>query len=556
MAAATPKSAPKVGSLLADTKFSAPALPSLPKLPGQQGAGGGQQGGAAGHDPIQHAMEAAFMTKSWRSPAEIVDNLMDYIPSYWAPMKAVHNHLPFEIKELYQNKMKLSQFLRKFNYYFDTKLTQRGAEVRVRMDCSHPKKGAADDRYGQHQRRHQLQQDQHQAEFSAEQKASTSSSPSSTLDISPAPNASLSAKTALKKPLYVEVDAHTLAGQLKQLCSNTFVPVKEFQAGLPNTITGHPEYDASAGVLPTLEKHPFIFQVVDGAVRLRQAGVAPNALEKLGRDQDDSPLPAIFAKVMQSLPSHPGDCSPVEISTVLAKLSSDEKTEIRNKYRSLPRFLRLHGAAIEVSRDNTTIRRWEEPRGSTASTSGSVEEAALELDLQSAGDVEDPFEPQLAEGAAALPKTGGVADASAVQWALKELYSGLPLSTAVPLDDAVSMLPAQMREAVMNSETPIQEQLNKYPDYFMCWASPDDEKTFIVQRTMIGVPEFELDEVVSVVKSLTPQGGIASEKLLRRVPPRMQRFLFRHGLKTTLMKRPDEFLVVNDKVLCIALKDT
>ena len=42
--------------------------------------------------------------------------------------------------------------MKKFNFYFDAKLTPRGAEIKVRDDCKHPKKGAADERYGTHLR--------------------------------------------------------------------------------------------------------------------------------------------------------------------------------------------------------------------------------------------------------------------------------------------------------------------------------------------------------------------------------------------------------------------
>ena len=131
-------------------------------------------------------------------------------------------------------------------------------------------------------------------------------------------------------------------------------------------MTSHPDYDTSVGVLPTLEKHPFIFQVAKDSVRLRQSGTAPNALDSKGRTPDDSPLPHIFSKIMSVLPGESYDDTPVEVSAILAKLNVEERDEIKKKFRSLPRFLRLHGAAIEVSRDNTTVRRWEEPENSSA----------------------------------------------------------------------------------------------------------------------------------------------------------------------------------------------
>jgi hypothetical protein len=235
----------------------------------------------------------------------------------------------------------------------------------------------------------------------------------------------------------------------------------------------------------------------------------------------------------------------------------------------------LHGAALEVSRDNATVRRFEEP-ATTAGGIGGGSGGGLSDDGMAAAAGEDtepevdPTEPTtITEGALALPRPGrSTAEASNVAWALKELYAALPLSTCVPLDDAVSMLPSQMRDAAATCPDLVAE-IRRYPDYFTVWRSPDDElaaktpaaattqqprPTFIVQRTMLGKPEVDLDEVARCVAALVPQGGVDAEKLMRRLPPKVQRYLFHNGLKTTLAKRPDDFVVVGDRVLSIAVR--
>ena len=112
-----------------------------------------------------------------------------------------------------------------------------------------------------------------------------------------------------------------------------------------------------------------------------------------------------------------------------------------------------------------------------------------------------------------------------------------------------------MRDAAATCPNLI-EEIEKYPDYFQVWASPDDKKVHIIQRTIVGTPaDVTIDDVVEHASKLIPQGGIDFEKLMRRMPPKLQRYLFRHGIKPTLKKRSDEFLVVGDKILYIAERE-
>jgi hypothetical protein len=144
-------------------------------------------------------------------------------------------------------------------------------------------------------------------------------------------------------------------------------------------------------------------------------------------------------------------------------------------------------------------------------------------------------------------------------------------------------------------------ELSQYPDYFTCWEDPDaagdraialnaaataqarlakrmatkkgsknaafiaqaaaaaaapiPPRKFVVQRTMVSTPEVSDDEVLGTVPALVPQGGIDADRLLRRLPPAMQRYFFRHGLKTTLRRLSTHFVVVGERVLCIEERD-
>jgi hypothetical protein len=463
---------------------SAPALPSLPGLPGDsRGAGAPPPG-------MQFGNANEFQARSWRSPAEVVDTLMDYVPSYWIHAKHVHFALPNEVKEMYNERLRLNQFLKKFPFFFDTKVTLKGAEIKVKADCRHAKKGDADDRYAD----------------------------------------SLRSSEAVVGAAAAEViDTTTLVGKLRTLVPKAFIPVKEFEVGMPTEVETHASYDANAGVAAVFNEHPQFFQVADGAVRLRPWGVAPNALSALS--ETDSPAPDLLRTLLAQLPEIDSrTLAPpqgVGVAALFAALTAEQMKEVKALSKSLPRFLRQHGRLVIVSQDNLTVARFREDR---------PEEA-------------EP-EPEEVIVGMRLPDEGSMTEASGAEMALRELYEAMPWTQAVELDDIVTMLPPAIRGLL--ADVDLAAELEKYPSYFTTWPYPDDVSVTIVQRAKVDTPEMPDDELALALQYLIPQGGIDAERLMRKVPVHVQRYLYRHGIRTVLGRITKHFYVSDDRILRIS----
>jgi hypothetical protein len=436
--------------------------------------------------------------RTWKSPAEIVDTLMEYVPTFWIRARHVHNALPHEVKELYNERMRVNQFLRKFQFYFDAKVTNEGPFVKVRDTCNHPKKGFADDRYA-----------------------------SSLL------NDPTAAANAANLGGGLGVDAQTLEGRLRAVLSDELVPIADIEAKLPPDVQQHKDYDKAKGLAATLELHPHYFQVIEGKARKRPIGVAPNALSDL--TVETSPLPEVFRRLYALVPEDSAESA--KTSTLFAELTAEEKQIVKQQFRSFPRFLRLHGRVMSVTPDNMTVRRFCEVLPDDVDVGGSGlggGGGAADMDIIGKR----------------LPHETSF-DASPLDLAIKELHEALPLLSSVPLEDAVFMLPAGIRTSFQGLD--LAAELREYPSYFSVWEFPDDPKVIVVQRASVETPEIPAEEMISTVHPLVPQGGIDAERLMRKVPLNLQRYFYRHGLKKTLQGFGQQFLVVGDRVLAIGM---
>ncbi len=138
-------------------------------------------------------------------------------------------------------------------------------------------------------------------------------------------------------------------------------------------------------------------------------------------------------------------------------------------------------------------------------------------------------------------------------YSVRELYDALPLVQAAVLDDVLAMVPNIVRQSLPKTMEEIEALLSRYPEYFACWPYPDDPAVLVVQRAKLVTNDIPKEDLLRAVLPLIPQGGLSSEKLMRRVPLPVQRYFYKYGLETTLTLHLCDFVlvVVNHKVMKI-----
>ena len=430
--------------------------------------------------------------RGFRSPPEVLDAFIEYIPTFFVDTRRIVDILPPELSQIFGT-LSFVTFLRKYRFYFDMRAAHSQTEVRVRQDVMHPKRGFADFKFA----------------------AGIGSA-----DVMQ--NSAVMNNASMKRP--PRNSEANLIMFLAPKIPSVFTPIGDVLSDISEIVAKHPSYDPRLGISGLFEKFPEYFQVVDGKIRIRPFRVAPYALDE--KDITNSPHPVIFDKVLSNLK---GD-EWVETSKIFALLEASEKLLIKDQYKTFPRFLRLHGREVSVAADNMKVKKFTPENEKCADTLSSERLAADSL---------SPDDPILN-----IPAV--MAESVDAEWAVKELYDAMPLMQCVEVNDLLDLVTESIRNALPKD---LAGALAKYPDYFTVWASPDDPAVFVVQRAKLVTPDMQDEDIARIVLPLIPQGGIDREKLLRKVPLQLQRFLSRHGVKTVLGRMPNYFLVVGDKVM-------
>jgi hypothetical protein len=476
-----------------------------------------------------------FHRTGGHSPQEILELLVDFIPTFWADVHDVEGMLPPQVKDLYAGKLKFSTFLRKYRFFFDVRNQNHGQEVRLREEIQHPRRGFADKRFSSTLVSSDLLNNLANA---------VKSTTAATIPVPP----------SINQPPKPQFSAQTILSIVYSCCPEDFVKVEIVQGKLPKEVTAIAQFQTPSGIGGIIEQNPEFFQIVEGKVRKRPVGVAPNALDS--RTIKDSPMPDIFAKILQAVPTEPTQS--VDTAVLLAGLEEEEKQRIRTDFRSFPRFLRSHGGQIMVSPDNLKVRRFDEslmpprplkvelPSPTDAVSSGSTPPppppSPLDTEIQratsAAGEV-----PGALELPSSMPAEPGAT------WALRELFDSLPLLQVAELEDVLFGLAPAIRAMLPSDREELLQLLSKYPNYFEVWPYPDNPTVTIIKRTAVNIQLVPLTDLIRALYPLIPQGGIACDKLLRKVPPPIQRYLYRHGFQKTLGEHPQHFAVAAGKVM-------
>lgn len=267
---------------------------------------------------------------------------------------------------------------------------------------------------------------------------------------------------------------------------------------------------------------------MEGKVRIRPFSIAPFSTDD--KDATTSPLPEVIDKVLKGLPDG-GEFT--ETAKIFALLDVNEKWQIKETYKTFPRFLRLHGREVCVSTDNMKVKKF------IAENEKCVDNLSSDRLKADAINPSDPI----------LQIQAVMDETTNADWAIKELYDCLPLMQCVEIRDLLVLVSQSIRDGLPKD---LPEALQKYPDYFAVWEYPDEPGLHIVQRAKLVTPEMTDDDVARMIMPLVPQGGIDKDKLMRKVPLQLQRYMYRRGLKVVLARMPKYFLVVGDKVMRVS----
>ncbi|KPA85299.1 putative mitochondrial hypothetical protein [Leptomonas pyrrhocoris] len=440
-----------------------------------------------------------------RSTIQMMDVLVEYIPTFYTPVDEIAPMMPSNIQQLYADSS-FRFFLKRFKHYIDIRSTFSVSEVRLRSTFNHPKRGMAD------------------ARFRTGGTASVESSPT--------------ANQLRRPPRNSEAN---LIGLIAPQVPKAFTPLAEVLQEIAPIVSRHPAFDPRLGVTGILGKYPEYFQVVDGRLRARPYREAPNSLRDL--DCDSSPLPEIFAKVWTCVEAaaagkdyaEPAEKAAATVSTgrLYGLLSAAEKAAVKQKCRSFPTFLRLHGKALVVSVDKMRVYKFIPEH--EACTDTLLNERLRMNSL-------DPNDPILKIPAAMAPEANA-------EWAVRELYDALPLMQCAELSEVLSLVPPAVRDALPKAVSDVRLLLEQYGDYFAIWPYPDDESVIVVRRARVEEPVLDKAEIVRMVVPLIPQGGTTLTSLRTRAPLVLQRYFYRHGTVATLGAMKDMFAIAGDRIV-------
>lgn len=457
----------------AASTFSRPPLPPCPSFGTSAQAG---------------AVDSNAESRRPRTMIETLDRMVDYLPTSFVQSTEIASKIPKCIQELYADSNFIF-FMKRFKHYVDIRTQHGYSELRLKPDFSHPRRGKGDHLYN--------------VGFG---------------------DSTTRVDSSIRRPPR-NSEAHLISFIVPRIPAE-YTPLATVLSDVSDIVSRHPAFDPRLGVTGLLDKYPSYFQQKDGLVRARPYRSAPFSLEDF--DLETSPEKSIFSKLFQAVEAaaegknFAEDKASAAISTgkLYALLTSAEKVLIKEKFRSFPRFLRLHGKCIVVSPDSMKVHLFKPEYEPCA-------ESLLDLRLR---------ENQLSPDDPVLKIPATVADNVSMDWAVKELYDALPLTQCAELDDILTLISPSVRSGLPVDVQQLQELLSAYPEYFSVWAYPDDASIRMVQRAKVETPEYSTNELISLILPIIPDGGIPCNAFIRRLPLSLQRFFYWNGLRKTLEK--------------------
>ena len=431
--------------------------------------------------------------EKWRSPAEVLDLLIEYVPTFFVDVFNVAAILDDEPRAYVQNRMKIAQFFRKYAFHFEVRMVDGGmtTQVRLRDDVHHPRRGSADEKFyldgvGEHavyRAKPDFVQDidniDHRSGASVQVRAHVAP---------PAIHVTLEEKVPVMEKLKSLIPA------------GKFVKIEVVEEKIPEEVLFHPYFDCQGGLFSISSKYPDVFQVVEGSIRRRPRHLAPMSLGELG--VDDSPMPEVLEVVAKACALHDMPVW-ISITTLYEQLPVDVRRKVKKQFKSFATFLRMHGRAFAVSPDLLKVSSWTPP-----------------------------------------PDDGSdVTDATAVQYrpnlVLSALYDKFPQDKTLSGTEAVNVLPLDMRGS---APQPFGAWLASHPKHFVV----DNPGELVLDRLRVrrASGNASLDTAMALYP-LIPEDGIAAVTLLKKLPPGVAASVSQLGL-AGLVQNLSEWLELLD----------
>jgi hypothetical protein len=498
------------------TDYMEPPPPPQPTGPSQRYGGPAGVAGFFGGTPLSSGDTTATTVQCGhqekapvplRTAVQVMDVLVEFIPTFYISVDDVAPNIPSNVQELFAG-ASLRFYLKRLKHYVDLRTAFNSTEVRLKPTFDHPRRGAADARYR---------------------------IGGSGLNIAEGVQNS----NQLRRP--PRNSEANLIGLVAPRVPKTFTLLAEVLHEIAPIISRHPAFDARLGVVGLLGKYPEYFQLINGQLRARPYRVAPNSLGEL--DLETSPLPHVFEKVLARVEEAAAGknyavatekaAAMVSTGRLYSLLNAHEKTEVKQKCRSFPTFLRLHGKDLVVSVDKMRVYKFIPEHEACVDT---LMDERLRMNSL------DPNDPILKIPAEMAPESNA-------DWAVRELYDALPLVQCAELDEVLSLVPPAVRDALPKEVAGVRSLLEQYSEYFSIWPYPDDEDVIVVQRAKVEQPVLDQAEIVRMVVPLIPQGGTTLTSLRTRAPLQLQRYFYRHGTVATLGAMKDVFAIAGERIV-------
>lgn len=449
-------------------------LPPPPPLPSSRRPG---HIGAAGLPPPPPLTSAHLGTASGagtthnpavmlRSPQEVLNSFVPFIPTFKVSVPCVASVLPEELREQFLGRGRLLFFLKRFPFLFEVQGNTIGASlVRLHPDVSHPQRGVADEKY--------IMTDVGETtSYIAKPEFITSTesldSVQGTVYVKPpAPPPAVQVRLEERVPV---VD------RLRTLVPDTFTPIEELEESIPEDVLFHPYFDCQGGLLSIASKLPEEFQVVGGNIRRRPRYLAPLALDEF--TLETSPFPDIAAMIKRAV------CDSdiphwVSITSLYEQLTREQKHLLKQQFRSFAGFLRAHGRALAVSTDMLQVSMWiyknSPPLQPALAASDGTATAQLSLNAGTATEEKEPAAPSSPPSSASAKPVTYTREEILNAW-----YDRFPPDRSLNLRDAMALLPVEMRTSGLPAK--VAPWLATYPHYFTVDYMEEEDPTKVLIR--------------------------------------------------------------------------
>lgn len=303
------------------------------------------------------SLPSSFLLKS---PQEVLASFVDFVPTFFVSLPSVAAIISEDVRDEFQGRGKLLSFFRRYPFFFDlrTDAVASRVDVRLRTDVSHPRRGAADEKF-------MMTDVGETTQYVAK--------PEHIVSMEPLDSGSATGSVYLHPPLAppaVRVcleDRVPVLDRLRALVpEKVFTPIEELEELLPEDVLFHPYFDCQGGLMTIASKFPEHFQVVRGNIRLRPPELAPLALDSLRLEE--SPLPDVAELILaevcrETVPRW------VPLTPLYERLTVAQRREIKRKFKSFAGYLRAHGLSLSISSDMLQVAKWIPPRTAVGSSS-------------------------------------------------------------------------------------------------------------------------------------------------------------------------------------------